>query len=189
MTDPATQHAMRRRPLLSPVLITVLGVSVAVLLAGWFAVAWFTPPGAIVVVRHVEKAAEPTDNPGPSEIGARRAQELAGMLAPMGIDAIYATEYLRTFATASPLANRASLPVHIYDARDAAGLATRLNSEHRRDNVLVVGHSNTVPAIVHALTGRDVDAIDESRYGDIFIIVRGRFGRTTLLHLYQAAPE
>jgi broad specificity phosphatase PhoE len=173
---------MRRQPMLSPVVMAGLVAGVVVLLAAWFAFAWFTPPGTIIVVRHVEKAAQPADNPGPSEIGARRAQELADLLAPLGVDAIYATEYLRTFATASPLANRLTLPVHIYDARDSESLAARLNQNHRRDNVLVVGHSNTVPAIVQALSGRDVGTIDDRRYGDIFIIVRGRFGRTTLLH-------
>lgn len=189
MADESKRHALRRKPLLSPVLMFGLAAGVLVLLVGWFAIAWFSPPGTIVVVRHVEKAAEPADNPGPSEIGARRAQELAGMLEPMGIDAIYSTEYMRTFASVTPLASRLSLPVHVYDARDSEGLAALLNAEHRRDNVLVVGHSNTVPAIVHALTGRTVDAIDDSRYGDIYIIVRGRFGRTTVLHLYMAAPE
>lgn len=189
MSDETARHAMRRKPLFTPVFIAgALGV-IAVLVLGWLAYGFLQSPGTVVVVRHVEKAAEPADNPGPSPAGEARAVELADLLGPLGVDAIYASNYLRTFATAAPLAQRASLPVHVYDARDTRALIADLDARYRYGTVLVVGHSNTVPDIVRALSGRRVGAIDESRYGDVFIIIRPRWGRATVIHLFQPASH
>jgi len=189
MTDDTTRHAMRRQALLSPFLILgVLGVS-AILLGAWVAVGFIKAPGIIIVTRHVEKAAIPADNPGPSEIGQRRAEQLAEMFGGSGVDAVFATHYLRSFATATPLAHRLAMPVHVYDAADTDAMLARINAEHRYETVFVVGHSNTVPAIVRTLSGKRVADIDEDRYGDIFLIVRPRWGRTVLIHYRMPAPS
>ena len=37
--------------------------------------------------------------------------------------------------------------------------------------VLIVGHSNTLPAVIKGLTGRDV-TIADSQYDDLFLLVQ-----------------
>ena len=188
MTDDTTRHAMRRRPLVSPFLILgVLGIFAA-LIGGWVAVGFVKAPGIVIVTRHVEKATLPSDNPGPSEVGQRRAEQLAEMFGDSAVDAVFATHYLRSFATATPLAHSLAMPVIVYDASDTHAMLARINAEHRYDTVFVVGHSNTVPVIVRALSGKRVADIDEGRYGDIFLIVRPRWGKTVLIHYRMPAP-
>jgi len=49
-------------------------------------------------------------------------------------------------------------------------------------NVLVVGHSNTVPDIVEALGGTRPAALEETDYGAIWHV--GRDGKTEVRRLY-----
>jgi phosphohistidine phosphatase SixA len=188
MTDESTRHAMRRRPLLSPVFIVGAVAVVVLLIVAWVGAGYFQDPGMVIVTRHVEKADEPADNPGPSELGAFRADRLADMFEETGVDSVFASHLLRSFSTASPLARRISVPVHIYEAPDVAGLVARIDSEHRHDTVFVVGHSNTVPDIVEALSGQEVAPIDESRYGDLFVVIRPKWGRAQVFQYYMPAP-
>ena len=51
--------------------------------------------------------------------------------------------------------------------------------------VLVIGHSNTVPAIVAALSGRSVPAMDETDFSTVYVVARPRYSpaSTTVIHL------
>jgi alpha-ribazole phosphatase len=76
----------------------------------------------LYVVRHAETEANTqkrylghTDSPL-TPLGVRQVEELAGRLAEVGLDAVFASDLPRALATAYPLANRAKLPVH-RDAR------------------------------------------------------------------------
>src|SRR5687768_3222599 len=60
----------------------------------------------VFIVRHAEKAPEPADDPVLSDIGQRRASDLAAMLADAGVDAILVSELQRTSLTAQPLARQ-----------------------------------------------------------------------------------
>lgn len=169
-------------PLFAGAALLAIGVAVV----GWAAVVVMQPPGTVIVVRHAEKAAAPADDPVLSPLGRGRAEALAEFLAPARIDAVYASQYQRTDATAAPLAARLSLPVQRYEADDVPGLVDALKRRHRGDTVLVVGHSNTVPEIVRELSGRDIGEITEDRYGDVFIVTVPRWGRATVTRLFQA---
>ncbi len=132
----------------------------------------------VFVVRHAERAdsggSQMLGQPDPplSSAGEARAARLAVMLGDAGIKAIVATEFRRTQDTAGPLATRLGLAVQKLPARDTDGLISRLRKEHANDIVLVVGHSNTVPAIVQALGGPDVTIADDE-YDNLFVIVPG----------------
>lgn len=122
-----------------------------------------------IVVRHAEKASDDPRDPNLSEPGGARAAALAGMLQERDVVAAYATGFRRTQQTAQPTADTHGITVATYDAaQPAAGFAARLRSENAAGTVLVVGHSNTVPAIVSALCGCDVAPIDESDYGNLY---------------------
>lgn len=184
MSSDAYRQALRRRPLFTPLYAGVALLIVGVLLLGWVGFGLWQPPGTVIVVRHMEKAVGGGDDPALSDAGNARAERVATVLAATGVDAVFATQYRRTVETATPLAERLSLPLHVYDAGDTEGLIDALNERHRAETAVVVGHSNTVPAIVEALSGEDVGPISEDRYGDVFLVVRPRWGRATVTRLF-----
>lgn len=134
-----------------------------------------------VIVRHAEKAADDPKDPTLSAPGHARARRLADRLADAQVSAIYATGYRRTQLTAAPTALAHRLEIRTYDAATTAtGFAAQLRSRHVDGIVLVIGHSNTVPAIAGALCGCEVAPLSEDEY-DRWITVRAnRNGAATL---------
>lgn len=146
-------------------------------LLAWLAFAWpahtdaMTPDTVIVVVRHAEKAALPPGDPALSPAGEHRARALADRLAATPLAAVYVTSYQRTQLTAAPTARAHGLAVTVRPADESAqSLALLLRQSHAGQTVLVVGHSNTVPALVHELTGIEVAPIDDADYSRQFTI-------------------
>jgi broad specificity phosphatase PhoE len=122
-------------------------------------------------VRHAEKAGDDPRDPSLSEAGAARAQALARWLADAPLRAVYATGYRRTQQTARPSADAHGLAVTPYDASLPAGaFAARLRTTHRRGTVLVVGHSNTAPALAAALCGCATTPLGDGDYGRVYRI-------------------
>ena len=79
--------------------------------------------------------------------------------------AVYATGDRRTQATAQPTAERHGLPVRTYEASvPADAFAAELRAAHATGTVLVVGHSNTVPAIASALCACTVAPMREDAF-------------------------
>lgn len=127
----------------------------------------------LFVVRHAERAdagGEAQTDPGLSPAGEARAAKLAALLADTGITAIYATEYRRTQDTAKPLAAKLGVPVQSMGAREQEALVQKLKSAHSNDAVLLIGHSNTVPALVKAFGGPEFK-MGEDEYDSLFIVV------------------
>jgi broad specificity phosphatase PhoE len=130
----------------------------------------------VFVIRHAERAdggasqMQTQADPLLSAAGDARAAKLAGMLADAGIQAIYVTEYRRTQATAKPLASKLGLEARQYSSKNSDELIRKLRSEHAKDIVLVVGHSNTIPAMIKALGGPEV-TIADGEYDNLFVIV------------------
>lgn len=126
----------------------------------------------VFVVRHAERAdagMQAQRDPALSAAGEARAQKLAAMLADAGVKDIFATEFKRTQDTAKPLAAKTGVAVEQVGSTDTAQLIAKIKL-HPDDVVLVVGHSNTVPAILKALAGVDV-AISENEYDNLFVVV------------------
>lgn len=138
-----------------------------------------SPPAAtrsvtFLIVRHAEKSTDDPRDPSLSEAGRASAQRLAQVLASTPPTAIYATPYRRTRQTAQPSADAHHLTVVEYQAQlPAADLAKQLRDAHPGGVVLVVGHSNTVPDIVAALSGRPVPPMPEDEYGVLYRVVGG----------------
>lgn len=125
-----------------------------------------------VVVRHADKGNDDARDPSLSEAGRTRALALARLLADTPLTAAYATGYRRTRQTAQPAAEAHDLAVTTYDAQvSPQAFASRLRLEHAGGTVLVVGHSNTVPEIVGALSGQAVAPMAEDEF-DRFSRVR-----------------
>ena len=125
----------------------------------------------IILVRHTEKTTEEKD-PALTEEGTRRAEALAAALADTRVDAIYITQYQRTSLTAAPLATRRQLTPTVITAGvpdHPRNVATRLLENERGRTVLVVGHSNTIPAIIAALGGPAV-TIADAEHDHLFVL-------------------
>lgn len=144
-----------------------------------------TPPDAtvVVVVRHAEKATDDPRDPTLAEAGQARAKALAERLDGAGLDAAYATQYRRTQLTAAPAAAKAGIHVAVrpVDAGNAASygrdLARDLRALPTGSTVLVVGHSNTVPGIVEAISGQPAAEMPETEYDRYTVVVLDADGR------------
>jgi phosphohistidine phosphatase SixA len=171
----------------------------------------------VVLLRHAEK--QEGENPRLTEEGQRRAVALSQVVKDAGVDAIYATEWCRTALTAEPVAELLDADLRIQDngrpgdqladcglvrapvrldpsIATVEDLARHLVTEHRDGVVLVVGHSNTVPALIEALGGpglcpqyfpaddRDCHIPDEapnSEYDHLFVLDVSPEGRARLV--------
>lgn len=135
------------------------------------------PPTVVIVIRHAEKATGQGDNPSLSPTGVRRAHALVAALGGADVKAIYSTQFNRTRETVDPLAKDLDLRVtELMINESNAGtyhtaLASEIRAKHRGETVVVVGHSNTVPLIVQALSGKLVEPIEESEYDRIYMVV------------------
>ena len=116
--------------------------------------------------------------------GAARAQRLALLLGSADVAAVYASDTRRTQDTARPLASALGLPVTVHAARDVEGLIEEIGRRHVGRTVVVVGHSNTVPAMVGRLTrGRQQVAWQEGEFDRLFIVTVTRFGPPSVVEL------
>ncbi|HVH12537.1 MAG TPA: histidine phosphatase family protein [Longimicrobium sp.] len=126
----------------------------------------------VVLVRHAEKAAVEGNDPPLSEAGEARAHALAAVLAGMRFDAVIATERQRTQATARPLSQAQGLDPEIValSGPHVENVAEAVR-RHMGHTVLVVGHSNTVPRIVHALGGPQLRDLCEPEFSHLYVLV------------------
>ena len=134
---------------------------------------------AVFVVRHAEKIS--SEDERLSEAGKARAELLAKLLKDSGVAAIYSTDTARTRDTAAPLARARGLAIETYDGPTA--LAETVRREHPRDVVLVVGHSNTLGAILRAFGCAESLVLAGDEYDNLFIVLPADRGPATLLRL------
>ena len=140
-------------------------------------------PPVIFLVRHAERAAisghVPSDT-GLSAAGRKRAEDLAKTLKDAQITAIYTTEYKRTRETAAPLAQSLGIRPEVIPGGDLRSLVAKLKAAH--GDVLVVGHSNTLPQIISALGISSRVALAESDYDNLFLVALGKKPKLIRLH-------
>jgi Phosphohistidine phosphatase SixA len=143
-----------------------LALAIIIVALGGNAMAHETETFTVYVTRHAEKVPDQVD-PGLSNKGQQRANNLAIMLKHTKLEKVLSTKYKRTQETAAPVAAQFNLPVTTYAASDSEALAKALLTEQR--NALVIGHSNTVPTLVKFLGGDDFE-LSERDYGDVFML-------------------
>lgn len=142
----------------------------------------------VYVMRHlpkVEGAEQRASNKDPelNVLGQKMAHALADSDFMAHVDVGFSTDYQRTKQTLKPSAIRHDFDIHLYDPGDNQALVDVINTQHCGKTVVIVGHSNTTPAIVMALGGTfEVSfggqslpentqvQLDESDYGRVFQI-------------------
>jgi 2,3-bisphosphoglycerate-dependent phosphoglycerate mutase len=127
----------------------------------------------IWIVRHAEKATPMAkdDDPVLNAAGQKRAEALAKELKREHIKAIYVTKYKRTGLTARPLAYKVKVLPRVYDTDTAVlkKFAKTVLKNFKGDNVLIVGHSNTIMVLLDAFGAEmPFTALDEEDYDMLF---------------------
>ena len=136
----------------------------------------------VILVRHAEKDSGPAvdaTDPPLSAAGRARAAALVEALAGQPPSAIYASQFRRTRETAQAVADALGVAVEVQpingslEAHSAEFAATLRERHGAGGTVLVVGHSNTLPALAEALGAQPLPAIAEDEYDRI---IRVRVG-------------
>ena len=135
-------------------------------------------PSNIYVMRHLQKGSG--EDPPLSAEGTANAQRLIGFFKSDPPRTIFVSTTRRSRETTAPLTAALGLTALPYDPRDSAGLASRVAAT--KGTILIVGHSNTVPDIIHKLGGAAPPPLAETDYGDIWKI-SGADRRVTRLTL------
>jgi broad specificity phosphatase PhoE len=149
----------------------------------------------VVVVRHAEKSTDDPTDPSLSEAGQQRARDLSVVLKDAGVTDIYVTQYKRNRQTAEPLAQASGIsiverPINAANsATYARDLAREILTRSAGKSVLVVGHSNTVPNIVKALSGTTVPPITDAEYDHIFVVTIPAAGSPRVLQVRFGRPS
>jgi len=140
----------------------------------------------VILVRHADKDTNFVGaDPPLSAAGMLRAQELARVLGDVPFSTIYVTPWARNRQTAEPLARRLGDTLTVVDA---IGETVRSIGRHPGEAVLVVGHSNTLPQILAALTQRsELDTLRVG-YDDLFVLTLGPGRASRLVRLHYGAP-
>lgn len=125
----------------------------------------------IIIVRHAEKADDGTKNPPLSPEGIARAERLSVMLTDLKIDKLYATPFLRTNQTLTPLSKKFNIPIDKYEASDIS-FAEQLLQKEKGKTIVVAGHSNSSPTLVNRLIKKELyQKLDESVFSKIWILM------------------
>ncbi len=151
-----------------------------------------TAPQSITVflVRHAEKVRGPDVGRDPmlTEAGRARAQALAHTLAHADIDAIYTTEWRRTIETGARLAQTLDIESKVIRADQRfIDKMRRILLEQKGRRVVVVGHSDTTPALARALGAEEAPDIADNDFDDIYQLVISEQG-THFVHLRYGHP-
>ena len=131
-------------------------------------------PDLVVLVRHAEKAAETGGDRALSAEGEQRALALARALQGLKVNVIVTTQARRTQDTAAPLARAVGVQPQVVQARRGA-LAEHVREvadavRSQSGVVVVVGHSNTVPAVLAALGGPMLSDLCETSFHHLFLL-------------------
>ena len=149
-------------------------------------------PSLVVLVRHAEKAAQPAADPPLTDAGTARALALADAVAHSAPTAIIVTATKRTADTAIPSATKFGVTPLVISL--AGGGATHITAvaeavRQQRGVVLVIGHSNTIPAVIRALGGPTLPDICDNTYNLLFILQPARDGHPAALIVSQYGAE
>lgn len=129
-----------------------------------------------ILVRHAEKdttqvgSTAMNANPNLNKLGLKRSKQLIKALKEFTIDSIYSTNFNRTIQTATPTSKKRKLEVKLYNHKQLKEFAAQLKT-YQNKTILIIGHSNSTPALVNFLIGKEsYKALDESIYNRIYIV-------------------
>jgi broad specificity phosphatase PhoE len=134
------------------------------------------------MIRHAEKDRTNPDNEDPylDEDGLKRAQKWATIFSEIELDAIYSSNFKRTQQTAKPTAKSRNFPVNTYDPHEV--YKTNFFEITEGMQVLVVGHSNTIPMFANFVLGEErYENIPDSIDGRLYIVTKNGANVSSLI--------
>ena len=143
------------------------------------------------LIRHAEKDTIPKDNPGLTEKGLKRATALADILRATRVDGIYSSFFTRTLFTVDSLADIKVISIKPYDHKNIRALVNEIESDDNLEAVVIVGHSNSTPALANTLSGKQLfnQTFDENDYNNFIIIYEKINGTKVALPLKYYTRE
>jgi phosphohistidine phosphatase SixA len=152
----------------------------------------------VYLVRHAEKQSNATDAEL-SDVGHKRAKRLAEVLAKAGVKAIYTSQFQRTKQTAAPLAQALGLTateIKVESVQNPAGQMAGSSlspatlksygdaiTQNAGRTALIVGHSNTTPALITKLGGDQAVTIPDSEYDNLYVLTIYAKGKATVAQI------
>ena len=135
---------------------------------------------SLYLVRHAEKETD-SKNPLLTQCGKERAQQLASLLSTANIKSIYSTSYQRTMSTAAPLSKKQKIAIKNYNPKQLEQFALHL--KQRKENSLIVGHSNTTPELTQLLSNQKVEELGEKDFQTLYQVqfIKGQAFLTKLM--------
>ena len=123
------------------------------------------------LIRHAEKVRVDPENKDPelNEAGQKRAVVWQEYFADLEINKVYSTNYNRTLQTVLPFSNSSELEINIYSPSSInyEGFLETTSG----DNVLIVGHSNTIPSFVNGLIQEEIyPDIEDSNNSNLYVV-------------------
>jgi len=128
----------------------------------------------IYIIRHAEYDPNPGLPPDQqlllhlNDAGKSRAEQLSKVLCQAGINAVFHTQAIRTKETAQGVITHNNISPIVY--YDIPGLINQIQTSHIGENILVVGHTDTVPQIVQALVPGSHPPSIVNEFHNMFII-------------------
>jgi broad specificity phosphatase PhoE len=148
--------------------------------AGLIFLYMFSPVTRVIVVRHAERSND-TDTTSISAAGWERAAALAAAVSDADVQRIFVTEKIRTGQTAARAAELLSIVPSVIPSDRTSQLIDSIRA-HSGETILVVGHANTIPAILASLDAYNSVTIPRDVYDDLFVVTVTPF-RSSLIRL------
>ena len=140
----------------------------------------------IVLVRHAEKMPPVDTDKGDPDLSAEgkvRAERLVKVLKKYKPHEIFATDYKRTRQTVEPIAKLRKKNIQTYDPTKQADLVAKIMPT-KTDHYLIVGHSNTIPALANLLAKKEVFRnLLDTEYG-VFWVIKMKNGVVTKVEVF-----
>ena len=181
----ADLNSLKRRPFLTPLLMPLAMLAMAVAMALWLFDARTST--VIIAVRHAELAQAASANADLSSAGQARAQALLAQLTKAkperGVDAIYVSEGAASRQTVAPLAQSMGLAVNIVAAGDWAALPRKIGSNHSGETVLVVADAAGLSAFLDYYVDSGRYPIEATDFSSLFVIAKSGLSKPAVIRL------
>ena len=121
------------------------------------------------LIRHAEKDLTTKIDPGLTRIGINRTKLWSNYFNDKSISKVYSTDFKRTIATAKPTAEKLKKKITFYQQNQITKAQLLKNNSGK--NILIVGHSNTIPFLANKIIEKEVyNEIDEKEYDHLYEI-------------------
>lgn len=124
------------------------------------------------LVRHGEKDTSVAIDPPLTDDGLARAAKIAQIMKGTRVDAIYSTLTTRTMFTVDSLADIKKMNILPYNNKSLKNTILEIKDSDDYNRIFIVGHNNTVPAIVNTLAEREIfnAVFGEEDYGNFVVV-------------------